>query len=244
MFSFIRNTLRSSLDSLLDFVYPPLCVSCGKLLESGRDHVCTECWSSIRRVETLPELFSETRGKLVASGMIDELASLYVFEKEGILQKIVHSLKYSGVQAVGIELGGFLGQMLMERGISANVLVPVPLHKRKLRERGYNQSELIARGISQTTGIPIRTDLVRRSKYTQTQTALSLEERQKNMEDAFVFGFPMSFNVGGKTIIVVDDIVTTGSTIESCAEILKRAGAREIIAASAALAQKDTVERP
>jgi ComF family protein len=243
MFSFIKTTLRSSLDSLLDFVYPPLCISCGKLLESGRDHVCSECWSSIRRVETSPELFSETRGKLVASGIIDELASLYVFEKEGVLQKIVHSLKYSGAQAVGIELGRLLGQMLMERRITGNVLVPIPLHKRKLRERGYNQSELIARGLSERTGVPLRTDLVRRTRFTQTQTALSLGERKKNMEDAFEYRSPKAYEVKGKTIVLIDDIITTGSTVVSCAEILKRAGAREIIAASAALAQKDTVER-
>jgi ComF family protein len=122
----------------------------------------------------------------------------------------------------------------MSRGITADAIVPLPLHKRKLRERGYNQSELIARGISEITGFPVRTDFVRRSKYTQTQTALSLDERKANMEDAFICG---PADVGGTTVIVVDDIITTGSTVRSCAEVLKVAGAAEVIAASAAIAE-------
>jgi ComF family protein len=121
-------------------------------------------------------------------------------------------------------------------GVTGDYLVPIPLHRRKLRERGYNQAELIACGMSEVTGIPVRTDLVRREKFTQTQTMLSLEERKKNMDDAFEVVPVATRNLENKTCILVDDVITTGSTILSCARELRDAGASRIIAASSALA--------
>jgi ComF family protein len=240
MLTTMKQSLGSFLDSLLDFVYPPLCVCCKTLLERGRDHVCPNCWSSILRVHCGLPLFVETQRKLISSGSVDELVALFVFEKEGAFQSIAHSLKYSGVQALGLELGLRLGEVVKERKIHADALVPIPLHKRKLRERGYNQAELIARGLSESTGIPVRADLVRRKRFTQTQTALSLEDRRENMEDAFECE---STEVEGMTFIVVDDVITTGATLLSCSEALNKAGAGCIIAASAALAQKDADAR-
>ena len=226
--------IRSFIDALLDFVYPPLCAVCARLLDNGRVYVCPECWESIEKIHAHLPLYLETRNNLVVTEVVDELVSLFVFEKEGAFQKIVHSLKYSGVQALGVDIGRQLGALLNEKGVRADALVPIPLHKRKLRERGYNQAELIARGISEVTRIPLRSDMIRRKKFTQTQTTLSLEERRNNMEEAF---FCESSEVRGKTIILVDDIITTGSTIQSCAGALKKAGALRIIAVSAALAE-------
>jgi len=234
MISAAKGAIQSLLDSILDFVYPPLCLVCGRLLDNGKDHVCRDCWDSIRKVHNSLPLFLETRNKLLMTGVVDGLVSLFVFEKEGGFQKIAHSLKYSGVQALGLELGRQLGSNLSDQGVRADALVPIPLHKRKFRERGYNQSELIARGCSQITGIAVRTDLVRRGKFTETQTKFSLEERKRNMENAFLC---TSSDAGGKVIILVDDVITTGSTIESCAGVLRGAGAARIIAASAALAE-------
>jgi ComF family protein len=234
MVSAFKATLKSLFNSVLDFVYPPLCLVCSRLLDTGKDHVCSECWESVPKVHPDLALYLETRRKLVETESVEELASLFVFEKEGALQKIVHSLKYSGVQTLGLEIGQRLGKNLIERSIQADALVPIPLHKRKLRERGYNQSELIARGCSLMMGIPVRTDLVIRGKFTETQTKFSLEERKQNMEDAFLC---RSSDVKGKVLILIDDVITTGSTIGSCAVVLKRAGAARIIAASAALAE-------
>ncbi|HCA78588.1 MAG TPA: hypothetical protein DEP53_02525, partial [Bacteroidetes bacterium] len=115
-----------------------------------------------------------------------------------------------------------------------DAVVPVPLHKRKLRERGFNQSLLIARGISGVLGIPVRADLVRRTRWTQTQTALSKEERKQNVEDAFECG---ETNLQGLCVIVVDDVITTGATIEAVARALEASKAKTVIAASAAIAQ-------
>jgi len=206
-------------------------------MENGTEHVCAECWNSIRRVTHDLPLFLETQSKLTATGAVDELVSLFVFEKEGVFQTIVHHLKYGGVDALGLELGRRLGRVMTERGISADAIVPVPLHKRKRRERGYNQAELIGRGISEVTGIPVRTDIVRRKRYTQTQTALSLQERQRNMESAFGIVPEKRKEAEGRRIVVVDDVVTTGSTVIACSQVLKDAGVATVLAASSALAE-------
>ncbi|MCX6134044.1 MAG: ComF family protein [Ignavibacteriales bacterium] len=230
----IKETVQSFLDSILDFVYPPLCISCGRLLESGREHVCPDCWSAIKPATRELSLFRETRNKLISSGEVDDLVSLFIFEKEGPFQKIAHALKYSGVQELGLELGGLLGVRIRDEEICADILVPVPLHKRKTRERGFNQALLIGRGVSEVLGIPVRSDLVLRKRWTETQTTLSKEERKENVENAFQCG---RADLKGKLVIVIDDVITTGATIESVAKALKASGAMRVIAASAALAQ-------
>jgi ComF family protein len=232
----VRNTIRIFAGSLLDFVYPPLCLCCDNLLVDGNSHICASCWDSPQRVvDTLP-LFVETRDRLQAGGVIDELVSLYVFEKERAIQKILHALKYGGGQDLGVELGRRLGLTMNQSRMKADVVIPIPLHKRKVRERGYNQSELIARGLTEITGISTDPRCVRRARFTETQTKLSKEERMLNMAGAFILS-TTSASVKGSTIVLLDDVITTGSTIRSCAEVLKDAGACKIIAASVAIAE-------
>jgi ComF family protein len=229
----IKNTIEIFAGSILDVIYPPLCLCCENLLVGGDKHVCVSCWESLKRVETDLPLFLQTRDKLLAGGVVDDLVSLYVFEKEGGFQKIIHAVKYSGTSSLGIDLGRRLGQNLKTHKTIADTLVPIPLHKRKLRERGYNQSEFIARGLSDVTGIPVNANYVERAKFTQTQTTLSMEERRMNMERAFTC---VSSEVEGKVIVLVDDVITTGATITSCAHMLKERGATRVIATSVALA--------
>jgi ComF family protein len=231
------ESFRSTLNGFIDFIYPPLCLSCRRLLKQGGAYICPDCWHSIQVVTRETPLFLETSEKLVASGVIDSLISLYVFEKEGVFQIIAHNLKYAGVQELGLELGRRLGNSFVEGGICADAIIPVPLHRRKFRERGYNQAELIARGVSAVSGIPVRCDLVRRKKYTQTQTLLTLIERRKNMEEAFeVVPFKKS-EVKDKKYVVIDDVVTTGSTMIACASVLRSSGALGVIGAAVALAE-------
>lgn len=233
----LKGSLRSFFNSIIDFIYPPLCLSCQRLLEHGGDYVCPECWNAIPVVRRGSSLYSDTADKLLASGVVDDLISLYVFEKEGVFQLIAHNLKYSGVQALGLELGRRLGKIVMEQGIRADAIIPVPLHRRKLRERGYNQAELIGTGVSEVTGIPVNANIVRRAKYTTTQTTLSLEERQKNMEGAFEVTPGTEFQTEGKIFIVIDDVITTGATIVACAAPLCAHGAASVIGGSSALAE-------
>lgn len=232
------RSLQQFANSCLDFVFPPLCISCNNHLDDGQKRVCTYCWDSIQSVTRQHPLFIDTREKLLAGGFVSELVSRYVFEKEGAFQHIAHGLKYQGFKSLGVDLGVRVGETMREWRVSAEVLIPVPLHGIKLRERGYNQAEMIARGISQATGIPMRSDVVRRKKHTQTQTQLNLEERKENMEEAFEIATGASAFVENRVCVVVDDVITTGATINSCAAELLKAGATRVIAASAALAQK------
>ena len=206
-------------------------------MEDGSRKVCPDCWSSIQVVTRDLPLYEETMGKLADTGVVDGLVTLFVFEKGSALQNIVHALKYRGIESLGRELGMRIGQRMKTWGVTGDVLIPIPLHRAKLRERGFNQSRLIAEGISIETGIPLSTRIVRRRKYTVSQTTLSLDEREANVAAAFEVPRKRVSDAAGRTIVLVDDIITTGATIKACAGELVKAGAKGVVAASAALAQ-------
>ena len=234
---FSGGLFRFITSPFLDFVYPPICVSCKLALRDGSQKVCEECWNSIERISRDHPLYVETREKLLAAGTVSDLVSVYVFQKEGAFQHIAHALKYDGFESVGRQLGERLGMTMKAWDIHADVLIPIPLHKAKQRERGFNQAERIACGVASVTGVEVCPDAVRRVKHTQTQTQLDSDERKKNVEAAFAFDPSCSKRISGKICVLIDDVITTGATIDSCAEELKSAGASHVIAASAALAQ-------
>ncbi len=223
----------------LDFFLPPTCLSCDALLNDGSVKVCDTCWNSIQRLSRGHSLYIDTHQRLVEAGAVGDLVSCFVFEKEGALQTIAHGLKYSGFESLGVELGRRIGDVMDEWDVNADLAIPVPLHKRKFRERGYNQAEAIACGIAANTSIRTNEKILQRKKYTQTQTKLNLDQRKENMEEAFEVVPKFAGELKGKTILLVDDVITTGATITSCAAELLDAGAVRVIAASAALAQKD-----
>jgi len=168
---------------------------------------------------------------------LNDLLSCYVFEKEGPFQHITHALKYQEYKSLGQELGKRIGRLVLDWNMKPDIIIPVPLHRIKHRERGYNQSEFIAQGIALVIGKPVVLNAVRRKRYTQTQTKLNHEERRQNMKDAFEVDRRASSQLKGKNCLLVDDIITTGATMNSCARRILAAGATSIIAASAALAK-------
>jgi len=230
----LTNRLTSP---LLDFLYPPVCIACNKPLPDGNQKVCNNCWKTIPRVTKYLPLYQETRAKLLSGSNISDLVSCFVFEKEGHFQHIAHALKYKEYKSIGVELGIQIGEVLKEWNLEVDILIPVPLHRIKQRERGYNQAEFIARGIESVIGKPVVSNALRRIRHTQTQTKLNIEERRKNMEYAFELTPYSSSILPEKKCLLVDDVITTGATTNSCAQAILSAGAVRIIAASAALAQ-------
>jgi ComF family protein len=233
----IRALSKRLYSPFLDFLYPPICIACNKSLPNGSQTVCSECWNAIPRVTKDLTLYQQTRAKLLVEGDIKDIISCFVFEKEGPFQHIVHALKYNEYKSVGVDLGMRIGEALKEWSFEVDILIPVPLHRIKQRERGYNQSEFIARGIATVINKPVVPHAVRRARNTQTQTKLTIEERRKNMECAFELIPHSSKILSGKKCLLVDDVITTGATTNACAKVIRSAGAAEIIAAAVALAE-------
>ena len=154
-------------------------------------------------------------------GRVDlEMAtSFYVFSKKSKVQNLLHHLKYKGVKEVGAVIGELFGFELKDSKFYKNIdlIIPVPLHQNKLNKRGYNQSEWIALGLSQSMNIPIDTLSLYRTSDSQTQTKKSRYKRWENVGEIFDVA---NNHIDGKSILLVDDVVTTGATIEACAQVL------------------------
>jgi ComF family protein len=179
------------------------------------------------------------RQRLCADGWCQDVLALFLFEEGGILQDIIHQLKYGGWTSPGIALGMRLGDRLGTDRLRGNVagIIPVPLHRTKKRERGYNQAGLIAAGLSRVTGLPVRASFLRRVRFTQSQTRLTAAERRLNVADAFEVPRELRAEVEEKTFLLVDDVLTTGATTVSAAKALVSAGARAPVACVVALAE-------
>ncbi len=224
---------------LRDFFFPPLCFSCNAKLPDNENRLCSTCWNSIEPIGDEDRTVKVLRERFCEGGVIHDFVSCYYFEHDGVLQKIAHSLKYQAVTVFGRELGRHLGEKIATCGNFTDIdaIIPVPLHRLKRRERGYNQSEFISRGIADVLDKPILASLIQRKKNTISQTHLTAEERAKNVEDAFEIPKKAMPAVKGKIFLLVDDVITTGATIQSMARVLKEAGAKKIYVGSAALAK-------
>ncbi|MFP8487679.1 ComF family protein [Gracilimonas sp. Q87] len=218
-------------EGLMEVLFPKVCVVCGHSLSTNENVICVECLHS-KFEETVPNGSATSQGVLLPEG-INLQHALWTFDKGGYLQDLLHQLKYHRITGVGEDIGRQLGKSmeanpLLEEFIhKERYLLPVPLHSKKRRIRGYNQAYYIAKGISHVIGgniIPKKAVL--RIKNTKTQTGFSLIKRRNNIENAFkVITQNM---VKGKNIIIVDDVFTTGSTTFELASVLKASGCEKI----------------
>ena len=198
----------------LDLFFPNQCLVCSKGIFRSSDSICTQCFMSFEKTNlgNWIENVSHSEG-------LDGVYSGWYFNDQ--IQRVIHSLKYEERAKLGWELGHHLGNMFPSFQVGdLDFLVPVPLHSVKKRERGYNQAKWIAKGLSSIWGIPVDFSILKRKKYTETQTILSSLERKENMDKAFEVKMPMK----GITIGIIDDVLTTGSTISACAVMLKEKG--------------------
>lgn len=226
-------------DGLLEILFPKVCVVCGHSLSVNENVICVECLSS-KFEETIPQGPVTSEGILLPEGIQFQHA-LWTFDKGGYLQELLHQLKYHRITGVGIDIGRQLAESLLRNSLYKEfstepyLLLPVPLHYRKRRMRGYNQAYYIAKGISDVTNadiIPLKTVL--RTKNTLTQTGFTLEKRRLNIENAFKIADVDA--IQDKNIMIVDDVFTTGSTSFELASVLKASNCDKVGIATVAQA--------
>lgn len=239
----MKNFITSFGRYFLDFAYPRICVACAMQITDTETAVCFECqWSLPRNTNLLihnesPE--NKFWGRVKTSGIYSFLS----FTKGGRVQNILHALKYQDHPELGLFLGKLCGKAMQDQQIftEADYLIPVPLHRLRQKERGYNQAERIAAGIAEILDIPVRHDLLIRNKATDTQTKTGGRlSRYRNLQGVFSIPPGASEILGNKTVILVDDVLTTGATLEVAGSALWEAGIKELYMVTLAAVKRGT----
>lgn len=215
-------------EGLGDLLFPSICFVCGGFLPKNADHICYDCISS-QFEEANPDFKQSSSDTLLPEGISLQHA-LWKFDKGGYLQELLHAFKYHSLVGIGHDLGIALAHNVIENPhfklTENSVLVPVPLHPKKMRKRGYNQARLIAEGVHQIIQADICDPMsIARVKNTRTQTGFTLKKRRENIERAF--RVEISNSIHGKDCIIVDDVFTTGATAFELSDTLLKAGANE-----------------
>lgn len=226
--------LREAFLSLNHLFFPHLCAGCGSDKINEKEWICYQCMSQLPFTNFAEIRDNKTERIFQGRLAVETAMSLLYFSKYSIVQNLMHQLKYNGQKQLGIFLGSLMGAAIQNSGEfqSIQALIPLPLFPKKEKLRGYNQSELLCKGISEVTGIEIITRNVSRNIHTSTQTRKHRRERWENVEGVFEIAHPAALE--NKHILLVDDVITTGATIESCgASILEIPGTRISIASLA-----------
>jgi ComF family protein len=224
----------SLLDDFLSLIYPRLCYACGNSLYFNESVICNRCLATLPLTNSHLSKDNPVARTFWGRIPIEGAAARYYFRKGGPVQRLLHNLKYNHAPEIGIFIGQIYGKELLqgEAFRSVDLIIPIPLHLEKLKKRGYNQSAMFGQGLSQSMKIPIDEDSLYRTYYTDTQTRKSREERWENVK--FVFTLKENADLEGKHILLVDDVITTGSTIEACAnKLMEKKGVRISVAAIA-----------
>ncbi len=220
---------------VLNFFYPRQCEVCGRLLTDGEKMLCMPCLLELPRTNFHLQADNQVAALFWGRVYIANAASYFYFYKGGRFQKLIHKLKYEGRRDIGRELGRYYGEELRNSVFaSADLVIPVPLHRKKERKRGYNQSEMIAGGLCEVLKIPLVCGNLKRPDYTETQTKKSRFDRFMNMEGRFTVTDPLV--IRGRHVLLVDDVVTTGSTLEACSGALLSAGCKAVSVLTIAVA--------
>lgn len=231
---------KNILDGIAEVLFPKVCTVCGLKLSHAEHFVCNQCLSGKFEEPALKGQMSSS-DVLLPEGIVLQHA-LWTFDKGGYLQELLHQLKYHRLTGVGEDIGRQLGKSLLRNPRFTEIikekkvrLIPVPLHPRKRRIRGYNQAFYIAKGVAEVTNLHIvKKEAVRRAKNTKTQTGFSLEKRQENISGAFRV---MDAEAIDEIVaVVIDDVFTTGATTFELSTKLLEAGCSEIIIATVAQA--------
>ena len=208
------------INHFLQLFYPRLCLYCDKRLTESEQYLCLHCFCELPRTHYHRRTDNPVLKLFTGFFHINEIAAFLFFEREGKVQKLVHSFKYYGNKQLAQYLGRIAAIDMRNDGLFSHIdmLIPVPLHPKKERKRGYNQAEWIAKGIEQVYPFPIRTDVIYRKIDTLTQTRKTVYERNLNVEE--IFSLKTADSLEGKHILLIDDVITTGATLRACIKTL------------------------
>lgn len=225
------HQLSSSIRGLRELFFPRKCVVCKKFLSENEWDVCAACLEGLPMTYQWDIVQNAAFERLARRFEVQDAASLFFFRTESDYRNILYGIKYGNRRRLAIRMGELLGRQLaasrMFRGCQA--VVPVPLHPLRSWKRGYNQAELIARGVAQEMGLPVETKLLRRRRNTKTQTKLHGAKKTKNVQGAFAVDTRRAADLqqqGFRHLLLIDDTLTTGSTLAACAAPLLTAGFR------------------
>ncbi|HEY0668208.1 MAG TPA: ComF family protein [Sphingobacteriaceae bacterium] len=211
------NIIKNYLQDFLALFFPELCSACGQNLFKNEQVICTNCTFHLPYTNFHTDAENKVVRQLWGRFQFLQANAFLHFSKGGKVQNLIHELKYNNSPETGYRLGELYGNTLANHDgwVMPDLIVPVPLHKKKLKKRGYNQSEFIAAGLSASLKIPVETNLLSRRNETETQTRKSRYNRYENMKDAFAVNNEEKF--AGKHLFLIDDVMTTGATFEACA---------------------------
>ncbi len=220
--------------ALLDLVYPPRCAGCGtrgtwfcarcvEQLARCTGPTCVRCGEPLQPA-SLPSRFCHR----CQSNPLDLDGLRFVAYFEGPLRQAVHQLKYRGCRAVAPALGHLMADTYRAAPFPCERLVPVPLHQRRLRERGYNQAALLAQAVGAELNVPVLPQALVRHRETRSQVQLNAQERRENVQGAFVVSPDAMPMLQDRAVVLIDDVCTTGATLEACATALRQVGARSV----------------
>jgi ComF family protein len=232
----IAAPVRAAFGAALNVALPPLCPACRELV--GSSGLCASCWSKLSPIAPpycerlgIPFAYDPGPGVLSMEAIADPPAyrrARAAVRYDEIARKLVHSLKYGDRLDLAPTAGRWMARAGHELLAEADALVPVPLHWRRLWARRFNQSALLARAISEASGIPVAIDALKRIKATAQQVGLSQRERASNVQGAFRVPPENKAQVQGRRLVLIDDVLTSGATADACARSLLRAGASHV----------------
>ena len=215
------NTISEYLTDLFDLFYPHVCLSCSQKLMSGEEVLCFKCESELPQSDHWNNIENPLMKRFWGRVDTQGAATLFQFQKDGNVQHLLHQLKYRKRQDVGKYIGSMFGQLLKQPDSIINhidLIVPVPLHWKKLKQRGFNQCDPFAQALAETLNIPWSATALERVYENISQTKINRFDRYGNVAE--IFSVADSEQLKGKHILLVDDVVTTGATAEACLQTI------------------------
>jgi ComF family protein len=235
-----RST-RAGLSGVVSWIVPPVCIACRRAL-GGHDALCAACWSQIAFIRAplcdrlgLPLPFGGGAGETLISAaaaaeppVYDRARAVGVFERDGVLQRLIHALKYHDRHDGRRLFTRWLQEAGRELLADADLIVPIPLSRWRLLRRQFNQSAILAQGLSRASGIPWQARTLVRTRSTPPQVGLTSQQRRLNVRGAFAVPGRARRHVQGRSLLLIDDVITTGATVEAATRALKAAGAARV----------------